>query len=147
MLLLKGGKSFTTCPLSTTSPLVGSTNPAIILSVVVFPQPLGPSSEKNCFCSTWKLTWSTATVVAYVLHRSLASTSAVVTHHRFCTGPCLGRGYFRVDLIPLCFLFSVERSFSLQFCHHFRRRVDCRVVTDRGQNKVGSVLVRVRVPS
>ena len=34
-------------PSSSTWPDVGSSNPAIIRSVVVFPQPDGPSSEKN----------------------------------------------------------------------------------------------------
>ena len=34
-------------PSSSTRPDVGSSNPAIIRSVVVFPQPDGPSREKN----------------------------------------------------------------------------------------------------
>ena len=37
----------TSCPWSSTRPSSGTSKPAIMRSVVVFPQPLGPSSEKN----------------------------------------------------------------------------------------------------
>ncbi len=37
----------TSAPWSTTLPVSGTSKPAIIRSVVVLPQPLGPSSEKN----------------------------------------------------------------------------------------------------
>ena len=42
-----GGRSVTSWPWSETSPYVGSTKPPIMRSVVVLPQPEGPSIEKN----------------------------------------------------------------------------------------------------
>ncbi len=42
-------------------PSVGSSNPASMRSVVVLPQPDGPSSEKNSPSAISRLTWSTAT--------------------------------------------------------------------------------------
>src|SRR3954447_22327122 len=48
-------------PPMTTWPSSGSSNPAIILSVVVLPQPDGPSSEKNSPGSTVSSTPATAT--------------------------------------------------------------------------------------
>ena len=44
---LCGGVLVTSSPPTRTVPEVGSLNPAIIRSVVVLPQPDGPSSEKN----------------------------------------------------------------------------------------------------
>jgi hypothetical protein len=44
-------------------PPVGSTRPAIIRSVVVLPQPLGPISEKNSPSAISTSTLSTATTV------------------------------------------------------------------------------------
>src|SRR5688572_1903356 len=41
-------------PPASTSPLVGSSNPAIRLSAVDLPQPEGPSSTKNSPSPTWK---------------------------------------------------------------------------------------------
>ena len=41
------GTVVTSRPWSTMRPASGDTKPAIIRSVVVLPQPLGPSSEKN----------------------------------------------------------------------------------------------------
>ena len=43
-----------------TSPAVGETNPKIILRVVLFPQPLGPSNPKTCPRGISKDTLSTA---------------------------------------------------------------------------------------
>src|SRR5262245_20807788 len=42
-----GGTCSTCLPASRRLPLVGSSKPAIIISVVVLPEPLGPSSETN----------------------------------------------------------------------------------------------------
>ena len=49
MLTLRrlGGQLPTSMPSSRILPLVGGSKPATMRSVVVFPQPLGPSSEKN----------------------------------------------------------------------------------------------------
>ncbi len=46
-LRLYGGTLDTSWPSSNTRPWVGCSNPAIIFSSVVFPQPDGPSIEKN----------------------------------------------------------------------------------------------------
>ena len=43
----RGATQVTSSPSSVTVPEVGSSKPAIIRSVVVLPQPEGPSSEKN----------------------------------------------------------------------------------------------------
>jgi hypothetical protein len=44
---LKGGRPVTSSPSSSTVPSLGSSNPAIIRSVVVFPHPDGPSIVKK----------------------------------------------------------------------------------------------------
>ena len=46
------------------APAVGISKPAIIRSVVVLPQPLGPRNETNSPCSTARSKSSTATVLA-----------------------------------------------------------------------------------
>ena len=46
-LRLAGGTSVTSSPASVTLPMVGTSKPAIMRSVVVLPQPDGPSIEKN----------------------------------------------------------------------------------------------------
>ncbi len=46
-LRLWGGTRETSTPSSRMAPSVGLSKPAIIRNVVVFPQPDGPSSEKN----------------------------------------------------------------------------------------------------
>src|SRR5262245_20367267 len=48
------------CPASMIFPLVGSSRPATIRSVVVLPQPEAPSRAKNEPCGTVRLRWSTA---------------------------------------------------------------------------------------
>ena len=52
--------SFTRCPRINTSPPVGLSSPAIILSTVVFPPPLGPSKAINSPSFTEKDTLPTA---------------------------------------------------------------------------------------
>jgi hypothetical protein len=42
-----GGTALTSAPRSTIRPSSGSSKPAIMRSVVVFPQPDGPSRQKN----------------------------------------------------------------------------------------------------
>jgi hypothetical protein len=49
-------------PLSVISPPFGVSRPAIMRSVVVLPQPDGPSRVKNSPGATLKLTWSTTVV-------------------------------------------------------------------------------------
>ena len=44
---LCGGTAAMSAPSSSTAPPSGRTNPATIISVVVLPEPEGPSSEKN----------------------------------------------------------------------------------------------------
>ncbi len=60
MSRLLGGTPTMFSPYSRTSPDVGSSKPAIIRSVVVLPQPDGPSSEKNSPLSIARSTRSTA---------------------------------------------------------------------------------------
>ena len=50
-----GGISFITWFSKITLPQVGVSDPPIILSVVVFPQPLGPSKVTNSVLFTYKL--------------------------------------------------------------------------------------------
>ena len=57
-----GGSRPTSRPRMTIAPLVGATNPAIIRSKVVLPQPLGPSSASNSPSRTSSEMVSTATV-------------------------------------------------------------------------------------
>ena len=53
------------------SPEFGTSNPAISLKRVVFPQPDGPRSEKNCPCSISNETPSTALTWSKFLITSL----------------------------------------------------------------------------
>src|SRR3954468_18017549 len=62
-------------PSSRIWPSVGRSNPAIRRSVVVFPQPEGPSSEKNSPAGMCRLTPSTAATSANRLTRSTSWTS------------------------------------------------------------------------
>ncbi|GIS34703.1 MAG: hypothetical protein Ct9H90mP5_11520 [Acidimicrobiaceae bacterium] len=57
---LLGARVPTSSPKIERLPSVGNSKPAIILSVVVFPHPLGPSKEKNSPSSMVKSTLSTA---------------------------------------------------------------------------------------
>src|SRR6266478_3719293 len=49
------------------APADGSINPAIIISTVVFPDPLGPSKVTNSPAAIWRLTPSTARTLSYAL--------------------------------------------------------------------------------
>src|SRR3954467_1561579 len=59
-------------------PASGRSNPAIIRSVVVFPEPDGPSRVKNSPASMSRSTWSTATTSPYVLRTPRSRTSTAV---------------------------------------------------------------------
>ena len=62
----------------TIRPSSGTSKPAIILSVVVFPQPLGPSSEKNSPSPIDSVTSRTAATVPkplLTLSRAIATVS------------------------------------------------------------------------
>ena len=62
-------------PSSRIRPSVGCSNPAIIRRVVVFPQPDGPSREKNSPGSTSRSMWSTAVTSANRLVRPMRRIS------------------------------------------------------------------------
>src|SRR4029079_4863924 len=64
-------------PPSVIRPESGCSKPAIILSVVVLPEPEGPRSVKNSPAATVRSTVSTATTSPYVfLHPSTATSAA-----------------------------------------------------------------------
>src|SRR5579862_3919165 len=63
-------------PPSETEPASGLSKPAMMRSVVVFPEPDGPSSVKNSPSPTFRSTFSTATTSAYVLRIPVSWTSA-----------------------------------------------------------------------
>ena len=59
-------------------PAVGSLNPAIIRSVVVLPQPDGPSREKNSPLAMSRSTWSTTVEPPNSLVRPRSDTEGSV---------------------------------------------------------------------
>src|SRR5437868_5425872 len=67
------GTSVTSFPFSTMRPASGSSNPAIIRSVVVLPHPLGPSSEKNSPSAISSVTSSTAAAPPKLLPTPLSA--------------------------------------------------------------------------
>ena len=67
MSRLSAGTCATSCPSSRICPELGSSSPAIIRSVVVLPQPEGPSSMKNSPSPTVKLESSHRDEVAELL--------------------------------------------------------------------------------
>src|SRR5581483_6581107 len=69
---------------TTISPEVGSRKPAIRRSVVVLPQPEGPSRQSSLPCSIFRETSSTAVVAPKRIVRRLSSTDAtlwLLRHH------------------------------------------------------------------
>src|SRR5882724_11470570 len=60
-------------------PAVGSTKPAIRLSVMVFPQPDGPRRERNSPSSTARSSASTARTLPYARVQPWSSTTAFGT--------------------------------------------------------------------
>src|SRR5215203_4872759 len=65
-----GGLRVTSSPPITTRPAVGGTKPATMRSVVVLPQPEGPSSATISPCATSRSTRSTAVEAPYRLPRA-----------------------------------------------------------------------------
>ena len=72
---LSGGSSVTSRPRSSIRPLVGSSKPPIIRSVVVLPQPDGPRSEKNSPARISRDTRSTASTGPNALASSTSRIS------------------------------------------------------------------------
>ena len=71
---LCGGVPCTAWPEMKISPAVGSSKPASIRRVVVFPQPEGPRRERNSAGCTWRERESTATTSAKRFVTSTSST-------------------------------------------------------------------------
>src|SRR4051812_1062338 len=76
---LSGGSLVTSRPRSRIVPLVGSSKPPIIRSVVVLPQPDGPSSEKNSPAAISSVTPSTARTAPKLFSRSSRAISEDAT--------------------------------------------------------------------
>src|SRR5262245_48203089 len=74
-LRLKGSSSVTSAPSMNTSPSSGTAKPATHASVVVFPDPDGPSSVRSSPARAVKLTPSTARVAPKVFTRPSRRTS------------------------------------------------------------------------
>src|ERR1700704_5094265 len=93
----------TTRPFTEISPALGRSSPAIDRSVVVLPQPLGPSSVKRCPSSTVKVTSCAA----------------------FTTSPC-GFGYSvnRPATLSTLFLQAIPRADPLRDHHQDEERQD-----------------------
>ena len=72
-----GGRSFTTRPSMQMSPAVISSSPATMRSVVVLPQPEGPTSTTNSRSRISRFTSLTAWVSSYFLFRSFMRTFAI----------------------------------------------------------------------
>src|SRR5215470_5229003 len=75
-LRLKGGAKVTGASAMKTSPSVGTAKPATQASVVVLPDPEGPSSVRNSPARAVSVTPSTARVAPYVFTRPSMRTSA-----------------------------------------------------------------------
>src|SRR4051794_10623939 len=76
---LSGGSLVTSRPRSRIVPLVGSSKPPIIRSVVVLPQPDGPSNEKNSPAAISSVTPSTARTAPKLFSRSTSAISEDAT--------------------------------------------------------------------
>src|SRR5215216_3770868 len=74
----RGSRSLTTRPSMRISPAVGSSKPAIIRRVVVFPQPEGPTSTTNSPSSIARLMLLTAATEPNVLRRFCSSIRATL---------------------------------------------------------------------
>src|SRR5262245_10969838 len=73
-------------PPTYTSPASGRSRPAMIRSVVVLPQPLGPSKVTSDPAATSKSTWSTAGALPKALARPTTRTSFTRFPCRACAG-------------------------------------------------------------
>src|SRR5436190_7521280 len=76
-----GARLFTTLPSMLISPEVISSRPAIMRSVVVLPQPEGPTSTTNSRSRISRFTSLTACVSSNFLFRSLRITRAISAFH------------------------------------------------------------------
>src|SRR5829696_9006019 len=72
-----GGRSFTTCSPMRISPEVISSSPATMRSVVVLPQPDGPTSTTNSLSRISRFTSLTACTSSYFLFRLRITTWAI----------------------------------------------------------------------
>src|ERR1041384_4521310 len=78
-----GGTSLTTSPSTAISPALISSSPAIMRSVVVLPQPEGPTSTTNSRSRMCRFTSFTAwTLRSYHLFKPVRTTSATLAFHR-----------------------------------------------------------------
>ena len=75
MLRFSSGTLFSDCPLTFISPELGNSYPPIIRKVVVFPQPLGPITNKNSPSYKLKEIFLTAISLPNALVRSLTSNT------------------------------------------------------------------------
>src|SRR5690606_23408397 len=76
---LFGGNAVTSRPPMSIVPEVGTSNPARHINIDVFPEPLGPSTDRNSPASTLKFALSTAvTLLPYRLTRFVISTWAPI---------------------------------------------------------------------
>ena len=73
-----GSRELTTFPSIKTSPLVTFSRPAIILIVVVLPQPEGPNKTKNSSSGIVRLKLSTPTKLPHRFVRFFNSISAII---------------------------------------------------------------------
>src|SRR5260370_21236700 len=76
MLRLCGGTAEMEAPSSRSSPESAERKPAIRLSIVVLPDPLGPNSDTNAPAGIASETWSTALAVPNALLSARSSTLA-----------------------------------------------------------------------
>src|SRR6266542_3782057 len=80
-------------PPTRSTPRVGCSNPARRLSSVVFPQPLGPTIEKNSLCSAQKVTSSSASSGSPLIEKWTLLTFSTLT--------CDVRALMAVDLLAV----------------------------------------------
>ena len=107
---LCGGSCATSSPSIRISPSLGRSKPAIIRSVVVLPQPLGPSRVKN----------------SPRLRSRLRSSTAASSSKRLVTLAQLDAGALRLWVHPFCspylLVFPGRCSHPLPICRHYEHR-------------------------
>src|SRR5215831_4672302 len=98
MLRRSGGSAVMSTPSKRIRPASGSTKPAIERSVVVLPQPLGPSSDTSSPSPISMLRSSTAAAPPYRLVNPLIVTVVIAIHTSRCRGAGAGfaSGHFLV---------------------------------------------------
>src|SRR5712691_7720280 len=93
-----GDTDVTSCPCKTMRPSSGTSKPAIIRRVVVLPQPLGPSSEKNSPSAMSSVTSCTASTLP---NRLLTLSRAMATLGPSCIRVECKPGGHRFGLLPI----------------------------------------------